>query len=368
MERYRATEGERRNPSVLGGFLRAAAPKDKARVDDLLDAAVRDPLLGPVFPDLQASVGIDEDGARRLIASVESRLASPRIYWNLALGRTTDTIPPAALSRIVLGIAGLPDGGHGVAVEILHMHFHGGRGEQSAWDPLLIDCGRRVLASYPLDQVNHHEAYKLAKIARVCLSNSESAIDVTGLCHGVSDALKNRRTSWWELRELMKALFALHPLVALDCWVAGWRDERRHYDLHFFNGTADHNPVNVVPVSILLEWADGDPDTRFPRLAGIIPALGQKDGVTTWSEGALALLRAGPDRAAVLRALATQLHQSSGSGSLADILERRRPLLQELLADDDPAVRQAAREIDDGLQQEIESERSLEVNRDERFE
>ena len=288
LERYRETDGERRNASLLGGFLRAAALKDKAKVHDLLDAAVRDPLLGPVFPYLQASVGVDEDGARRLIASLESGLAPPRTYWNLCLGRTTETIPPAALSRIVLGIAGLPDG-HGVALEILHMHFHGGRDKQSAWDPSLIDCGRRLLASHPLEQVEHHADYKLAEIATVCLSGSGSAPDAEHLCRRISDATTNGRTFWRNLEKLIKTLFALHPLVALDCWLADAQDDWRHH-VHIFNSREDHNPLNVVPLPLLLEWADSDPDTRFPRLAGIIPAFEQEDGVTAWSEGALALL------------------------------------------------------------------------------
>jgi hypothetical protein len=367
LERYRATDGERRNPSLLGGFLRTAALKDKAKVHDLLDAAVRDPLLGPDFPYLQASVGVDEDGARRLVASIESGLAPPRIYGNLALGRTTEATPSAALSRIVLGIAGLPDG-RGVAVEILHMHFHVGRGTQSVWDPLLIDSGRRLLASYPLDQVKHHGAYELAEIATVCLSDSESATEAKDLCRRIFDATTTGRASWLNLERVIKTLFALQPLVALDCWFAGGQDERRRYYVHFFSGRKDRNPLNVVPSPLLLEWAKVDSDNRFPRLAGIIPAFEQEDGVARWSEAALALLSAGPDRAAVLRGLATQLYPRVFSGSLADILDRRRPLFQEFLADDDPAVRQVARETDDLLQQEISSERLREVNRDERFE
>jgi len=130
LERYRGTDAERRNPSLLG-----------------------DSLLGSVFPYLQASLGVDQDGTRRLIASLASSLAPPRTYWNLCLGRTTEGIPPAALSCIVLGIAGLPDG-HGVALEILHMHFHGGRNQQSAWNPSLIECGRRLLEIYPLIRLN----------------------------------------------------------------------------------------------------------------------------------------------------------------------------------------------------------------------
>lgn len=123
-----------------------------------------------------------------------------------------------------------------------------------------------------------------------------------------------------------------------------------------------------MPLPLLLEWADVDPSTRFPRLAGVIPAFKNQDDTTEWSEAAWALLGAAPDRAAVLWGLASQLHPSAWSGSLADILERRRPLLQPFLGDDDPAVRQVARETDDEIQQEIVSRRLREVSRDERFE
>ena len=248
------------------------------------------------------------------------------------------------------------------------MHFHDGRGEQPAWDPLLIDCGRRLLASYPLDQVKHRGAYRLAELVTVCLSDSESATEAKDLCRRVFDATTTGWAKWHNLERLIETLFGLQPLAALDCWFAGGQDERGHSDKHLFNGGEDRNPLSVVPLPLILEWANGDPNSRFPRLAGILRAFEQKDGVTTWSEGALALVRAAPNRAAVLRGLATQLRPRACFGSLADILERRRPLFQGFLADDDPGVRQVARETDESLQREIASERRGEVNRDERFE
>lgn len=366
LERYRATDEERRNPSLLAGFLRTAALKDNAQVHDLLDAAVRDPLLGPVFPYLQASVGVDEDGLRRIISSFEAGLAPPRIYRDLCLGRTTESIPPAVLSRIVLGIAGLPDG-YGVALQILHMHFRGGRGNQSPWDPALIDCGRCLLATIPLSQADNNADHRLAEIATVCLSDSGSATAAKGLCRRISDVTSNRPASWRQFEKLIKALFALHPLIALDCWLAGARENWRHQKF-LFNRRETRNPLDGVPLPILLDWANGDPDTRFPRLAGIINAFEHEESTPRWSEAALALMRFAPDRAAVLRGLATHLHPSFWSGSLADIQERRRPLFQGFLDDDDPTVRQVAREIDEGLQREIPIERSREASRDERFE
>jgi hypothetical protein len=82
----------------------------------------------------------------------------------------------------------------------------------------------------------------------------------------------------------------------------------------------------------------------------------------------LALLDAAPNRAALLKHLAGRLSPRSWSGSLADILERRRPLIQRFFADEDPAVCQVAREIDSHLERKIAAEAACEVNRDERFE
>ena len=130
----------------------------------------------------------------------------------------------------------------------------------------------------------------------------------------------------------------------------------------------NRNPLGKIPTPILLEWAERDPVIRFPRLAGLIPALVVRDKVRAWSDSALALLSAAPDRAAVLRDLAAQLHPRLGFGSLADILEQRRPLIQHFLDDEDPAVCKVAREIDNALLEDIPAERSREVDRDERFE
>jgi len=82
----------------------------------------------------------------------------------------------------------------------------------------------------------------------------------------------------------------------------------------------------------------------------------------------LALLEDAPNRSAVLRGLAGQLHPSCWSGSLVNILEKRRELIQRFLGDEDPEVRQVAREIDHLLRQDMAAWQAREVDRDERFE
>jgi hypothetical protein len=204
-------------------------------------------------------------------------------------------------------------------------------------------------------------------IAKVCLRGNEAAEDAKLICRRIIDARAERLISGIQVDELVETLLSLHPHVVLDCWLGGVPDKSSLQDMLLFD-IEDRNPLGKVPIPILLVWAQVDPDTRFPRLPGVIPAFEQKDNATAWSETALALLSAAPDRAAVLQGLGIQLHPSGWSGSVAVILEKRRPLIQQFLDDQDPEVRQVARAVDYALLQDIEGECSSEVDRDERFE
>jgi len=364
---YAATDEQHRNPSLLGGFLRVAAVRDRVAVEGFLDAAVDDPLLGPAFPFLQVSVGVDEAGVQRLIASVTAGLAAPRQYSPLMFGRTTQSIPAADLARLVLGIAALP-GGYGVAVEVLYMYFHASQDALTHRASPLLDCGRQLLRTVPVDEDQQATGYRLARIATVCLWGAEAAQDASLICNRIVDASAVSLGSARKLDDLIGVLLTLYPQPALDCWL-GDRHDCSHMLTWRLVRDDDRNPFGKVPIPILMEWAAQDPATRFPRLADAIPVLARtKVEPHAWSESALALLDAAPDRATLLKVLGVRLRPSHWGGSLADILERRRPLIQQFFADQDPAVRQVAREIDRYLQREIADEVAREVNRDERFE
>lgn len=363
---YGATEDAHRNPSLLGGFVRAAASRDRPFIEGLLDGAVTDPLLAPVFPLLQAAVAVDEAGVRRLTASIASCLAPARAYCDLGLGPATESIPPIDLARNILGIAGLPDG-YKIAVDILVTHLGPRKAPPADWDPSLLDCGRELLRTYPADQINQSAGYVLAKIARVCLRGLGAAPDAGLVCRWIADASSARPSFWSQLKNLIETLLTLHPHVALDCWL-GDAKSSSHALMWRMIRNEDRNPFGKVPTQILLEWAMRDPATRLPRLADVIPVLDTKADPLAWSEAVQALLSAASDRATLLKHLAGRLSPSGWVGSLADILERRRPLLQQFFGDQDPALRHAAREIDSQLQRDIAVEAAREVTRDERFE
>jgi hypothetical protein len=364
--RYDAIPEGSRNPALLAGFLRIVSMEDGKRAEGFLDDAVRDPILGPVFPFLQFAVGLDDTGIGRLASSIESRAASPGQYRNLVHGQAAQSIPPTPFSEILLGVATL-SGGYPVAVEILSAYLYGQRDKQTEPDESIRSCGRELLRSYPLDQFLQMTDYELADIAKVCLRGNQAAADAERVCRRLLDANHEGVVSGFQIDELVGALFALHPEVALDCWLGGTRDDWRLRS-ELFTEIEDRTPLGRIPTPTVIDWAHRNPEIRFPRLAAVVSAFSTLDGVTVWSETALALMNNAPDRAAVLKGLGTQIHPSSWSGSLADILEKRRPLLRHFLHDGDPAVREVARKLDHDLLQEIDAERSREVGRDERFE
>lgn len=130
------------------------------------------------------------------------------------------------------------------------------------------------------------------------------------------------------------------------------------------------NPLDTVPDDVLISWAQSKPSEYFPRLAAIITPFRQANSLAAleWTPLAMQILALAPDRPAVLAAFSRNLYPHSWSGSLAELLEGRRVLLQALMSYSDPAVEAWARVRDEALVREIESERLRDRRADARFE
>ncbi|MBX7244192.1 MAG: ATP-binding protein [Candidatus Sumerlaeaceae bacterium] len=366
VQRYQEVEDSQRNPSLLGGFLRGIGLKNRALVDALLRNAIRDPILAPVFPFLQLSVGVDQAGVQRLLDSIGYAVAPAQAYSPLAYGRTTEAMAACDLSRILLGIAALPDGWM-TAVEILSMHFHGQPGDQMTTAGCLIDCGQQLLKSCPLDEKRPAWGHCLKQIAMRCLIGPDGIEATIVLCERVRERGKSVPFIGDELNGVIEAILDLHPTTALDIWL-GPETKEEWLDELFLDDIRDRRPLDRVPTQTLLDWAETDPEVRYPRLARAIPAFKKEKELMVWTELALVLLHAAPDRAAVFASFESQFIPCSWSGSLADLLEERRLLIQQFINDQDPRVSSVAQRINDSLLKQINEERSLEAHRDRGFE
>ena len=128
------------NESVLKGFLFEASRRSLEIVTRLLNSAVTDAALGRIFPSLQSSVKMDEQGVQRLFDSLRTGLAPAWMFKYFCHGQDADAIPPTAFQHLLLELANLP-GGLIVAIDILYNKISQ-LGDHDIVPKEFICCGR----------------------------------------------------------------------------------------------------------------------------------------------------------------------------------------------------------------------------------
>lgn len=355
--------------SVLGGFIVGAAERDIAGTHELLDAAASHPIMSAWLPWLQASIASDERGLARLEASIATGATVASAYRCLAYGRFGDPLSAGRLSSIVLGIAQLPNG-LSVAADILQMRFFSDNQAKREHAPELLQCGRTLLRLCDFKEYDQHLDYILGELVKACLKEPDAADDV----RAISEAFFRDGASasaWYAYEQLVWALFETRPYECLDMFFGSG-------DVHRLEQVLMLRPLrkrglDLLSQEVVLEWARREPAVRFPIVAmAVRPIRGNEEETTAtspeWSETALGILEAAPDRLAVLEAFATQFVPSSWSGSRAVIIENRRTLLSRFLQSPDPRMATWARAEDSRLAVLAEHERSQEKQRNQSFE
>ncbi|WP_145986614.1 hypothetical protein [Methylocaldum marinum] len=357
-----------RNIQVLRGFLSRAASLVPEKIVAFLDDAVFDPVLGPWLPILQCSTDIDEKGINRLLAAIEHGLAPAWTYGHLSLGRATDPIPSPDLRRLLTSISLLPNGSE-VAVDILYMKLYSTRKDGVAIDDDLIQCGRTLLLQYPFAKSGQRIDHKLADIVEACLTGTEAAECAEAICKRLAEAFSTYSASAYDYGSLLKSLFQVQPIAALTILLAGSRNSISRWLMRDVRSGRKH-PLDEVPLEILIGWANDDASDRFPALASVIRLFvgGDEEGSEAISPNALGLLDAAPDKEAILSCYKSRLHPSCWSGSLADILERRRTAIQRLMSYSIPIVADWAEKWERKLAEWIKDERARDRSEDQAFE
>jgi hypothetical protein len=359
-------EGER-NIQALRNFLNVTATRNPEAANDILDAAVGDPILGPWFPDLQTAIQIDQRGVKRLETAIQLGLAPSWSYSNLSYGPSSDVLPTADLRRLLTGISTLPNG-YDVAVQVLSMRLHSARSSAIEVDNELVLCGRELIRKCVFGQSDDDRGYRLSEIVDACCLGADAAGDAIDLCRQVKAAVKEYHlypvTNW----HLFKSIFRTQPLVALDEFV-GEEPITARLAIEEID-VEGRNPLNVVHADVLIAWAQVDPPKRFPKLAKVVNAIKKVagSGALVWTDVALKMLDLAPDRLAVLIELGSNLRPHGWRGSLADTIESRRALPQAFFGDSDPRVVAWARERDAEMAHWAEKERVDERRTDESFE
>jgi len=348
-----------RNIRVLNGYLNGSVEVNPEHASKLLDSALNNPVLAVHFPSLQSAVDINDEGADRLLTSLDLGLAMASEYRMLAYGGISKSIPQEKLASILIKICELPDG-YDVALDVLAMRFHST--DKTTIDQKLKQCGHHLLSNAPFGKKRQLEDYNLGVIVKTCLDGEDAIEPATIVCNKFKSALLEYSHSAYEYREFLKDLFSVQPMVSLDVFLGNNEIDNEHIINELNWHHEEILPVQNIPIDIIIEWCNKNPNKNFPAIASVITPFKShgKNIAITWSDSALKIIELAPDKEATLKALSDHLWPQSWSGSRADIVEGRKKLFNDLLDHDDPAVATKAREIVAWLTDAITRERERE--------
>jgi hypothetical protein len=364
--RFAGADPKVRNATILGGFIRQAHDRDPDFMRTALDAAIQNPALAPNLPYLQGCIAIDEEGIARLRRAIALGMLQAGSFYSIANGVVGDA-PPVALGRLLMDIAALTDGVE-IALDILHMHFYRDREDGRPPDLELVDVGRDLLGRTDFGKKGTLRDYGLHTVIRVCCSGTEGEAAARMICQRIRTEMETAFLSTHDLGHVLKALFETQPFIALDIFLLPGPalKNRGIFEMDLGFGT----PVEGMDPAILRQWADRDAAQRYPLLGQSIAMFKRAHGEEENKVAPLFLETLGhaPDKRAFLGDFWTRLHPRSWSGSLADILFRRRAQVIKLSENPDPEIRGWVADMLPEIDRWIEHERGRDRAGEESFE
>jgi hypothetical protein len=187
------------------------------------------------------------------------------------------------------------------------------------------------------------------------------------VCANILSASERDYISFHDRSHIFKAIFEMQPFIALDSFLLPQpsQSNRHLFDADFGMGT----PLEVMDSMILLQWADLDPGERFSLPGQFLSMFGRKnDGDEIGlSPLFLSILDYVPDKRSFLDNYRHRLYPQSWSGSLSDILMRRKSALMQLAEHSDENVKGWVAETMPELERWIENERGCDREREESF-
>jgi hypothetical protein len=102
----------------------------------------------------------------------------------------------------------------------------------------------------------------------------------------------------------------------------------------------DRTPLDLMTDDVWMGWAAQKAETRYELLARVIrfSITGDEDHANGWSPAALKLIDVAPEPVKVLDKFLRRFRPNGWSGSLADTLATRMPLIEALKKHDKPEI------------------------------
>lgn len=326
---FESTSEDQRNVQVLRGFLSGVFKRDRVAFERLLDVAMdRAPLVKWV-PVLQLSGRLDDCGCARLLTSMDNPSVPAWVFQYLGYGRATDHLRDDTMAQLLQRLSIKPEGLE-VAIDVLSMHMFD---NPNPIGPRLRQVALSLLANAPLSKDNHRMDHALASLVRFFLKGSEGEAAARELLMSVRKGFEDYTLSQYGLTETLAAIAEAQPKTALEILVGDDVDSGDAYmRRRALAGGRRSSALSGVSVDALVEWCkEGGPE-RWAHVAPLVPAFengGEGEGLQ-WSEKIIALLERSPRPIEVAGSLVELIIPMSWSGSRAEAIKQRLPLLGQL--------------------------------------
>ena len=362
---------------VLCGVLEVIQERDAPLAQKILDEAVQNRILRKFIVRLQVSVPLDDTGVYRLHSSLDFEDTPLPQFGNLTWHRPLDTFNETDVRDLMLRILDRPDGAE-VVLDDLSMRLYVLRDDKLVLGPDLKRVG--ILASAALlrhkadfhygDSIYSH----LSEVLKSCMDEVEFPEETSE----VFDAYFVRlRASYGYVGGIEEAVAVLAEKATFRFLDGIFFDSAlKDYRHNVFKERHDEkNPLSSVCVATLLDWCrQGDFQERLSMISEAIYPFEKElegDGVVL-SEQARAIMDVTQDPSTVLRNLCSFVRPSGWSGSLANIIAKRRQAFEMLLKHDRSdicvaAVAQIA-QIKEWEDEERRRERAYDERREQSFE
>lgn len=326
---FESTLEEQRNVQILRGFLSGVFKRDGATFERLLDAAMERASLAKWVPILQLSAPLDDSGCTRLMASMDNANVPAWVFRHLGYGRTTQDLSDDSLAPLLQRLSIKPEGLE-AAIDVLSMHIFD---NPNPVGPRVTQLGRSLLAIAPLSRHNHDMDHALKRLVEFFLRGVEGETASRELLTVVRKGLEDYSLSGYDLAETLEALFKVQPKAALEILVADDRDEGDTYmRRRALTGERGSSVLSRVPIEVLVTWCEEGGPERWSHVAPLLPIFESEAGEAglRWSEKVLTLLKRAPQPIDVAKSLVELISPMSWSGSRAEAIKRRLPLLDGL--------------------------------------
>ncbi len=349
------------NVFFVRGILSSWHQRSPDSAEKFLDSAVSDAVWSKWIMDLHSEIPMNKAAYDRILQSIRSGNTPSWQYAYLGTGKVIDSLSLEEISKLLFLIKSLPNGG-GVFINILAMVVYCAIHKNNEYKDSLAAMCLNLLGSLEWgNALDSHDmsGYRIESILDFSLRRLGSSAAAMKVLSSIIEFVRGEECDY-SYRDIIKdsilPYFKHIPLQTLDAiYVPG--EDAFYCQVSQLIGNShssrDETAVSVIALNVLIDWCNISPPDRYlfaARTCKLFDTFSQgteqdssidhvDDPDLVISEVALAVLANAPDKKAVIECFVTRFRPSIWSGSLAEILKKRAPLLDSFNFNNDHNLR-----------------------------